>query len=304
MDNFNKYVKFVIAIVIVAYALLGVDFEDTANETSSIVENLKEELEDEKIKEKITGKLEIHFINVGQADSILITNNNEYMLIDAGDTNSEQTLFNYFEELQIDEFKHVVATHPHEDHIGSMNDVIDKYNIENFYMPDVLTTTKTFESMLDSLEEKNMTYKVPEVGDEFYLGDAKIDILFLNDDEDNLNDSSIILRLTFGESSAIFMADASTSVEEEIMDGYDNIKSDLIKIGHHGSSYISSLAFWEFINPKYAVISVGKNNIYKHPSNEILKRLEQNDIKVYRTDINGTIIFESDGEEIKLKEEN
>lgn len=302
MGNFSKYIKFIIGLIIIVYAMLSAEFKDTAKETSSLVNELKEEIKVELNKDEID-KLEVHFIDVGQADSILITTNNEYMLIDAGDSSSKKTLIDYFNKLQISGFKHVVATHPHEDHIGSMNDVIDKYNIENFYMPDVLTTTKTFENMLDSLEEKNMTYKVPEVGDGFYLGDAKIDILFLNDDEDNLNDCSIVLRLTHGESSMIFMADASTLVEEEIMDGYDNIKSDLIKIGHHGSSYSSSLEFLEFINPKYAVISVGKNNIYKHPSNEILKRLEQNDIKVYRTDVNGTIIFESDGEEIKLKEE-
>lgn len=302
MGNFSKYIKFIIGLIIIVYAMLSAEFKDTAKETSSLVNELKEEIKVELNKDEID-KLEVHFIDVGQADSILITTNNEYMLIDAGDSSSKKTLIDYFNKLQISGFKHVVATHPHEDHIGSMNDVIDKYNIENFYMPDVLTTTKTFENMLDSLEAKSMTYKVPDVGDKFYLGETIIEVLFLDDDLNNLNDCSIVLRLTHGESSMIFMADASTLVEEEIMDGYDNIKSDLIKIGHHGSSYSSSLEFLEFINPKYAVISVGKNNIYKHPSNEILKRLQQNDIKVYRTDANGTIIFESDGEEIKLKEE-
>jgi competence protein ComEC len=303
MGNFSKYIKFIIGLIIIVYAMLSAEFKDTAKETSSLVNELKEEIKVELNKDEID-KLEVHFIDVGQADSILITTNNEYMLIDAGDSSSKKTLIDYFNKLQISGFKHVVATHPHEDHIGSMDDVIGNYDIENFYMPDVLTTTKTFENMLDSLEAKSMTYKVPDVGEKFYLGETIIEVLFLDDDLNNLNDCSIVLRLTHGESSMIFMADASTLVEEEIMDGYDNIKSDLIKIGHHGSSYSSSLEFLEFINPKYAVISVGKNNIYKHPSNEILKRLEQNDIKVYRTDINGTIIFESDGEEIKLKEEN
>lgn len=302
MGHFSKYIKFIIGLIIIVYAMLSAEFKDTAKETSSLVNELKEEIKVELNKDEID-KLEVHFIDVGQADSILITTNNEYMLIDAGDSSSKKTLIDYFNKLQISGFKHVVATHPHEDHIGSMDDVIGNYDIENFYMPDVLTTTKTFENMLDSLEAKSMTYKVPDVGDKFYLGETIIEVLFLDDDLNNLNDCSIVLRLTHGESSMIFMADASTLVEEEIMDGYDNIKSDLIKIGHHGSSYSSSLEFLEFINPKYAVISVGKNNIYKHPSNEILKRLEQNDIKVYRTDVNGTIIFESDGEEIKLKEE-
>lgn len=302
MGNFSKYIKFIIGLIIIVYAMLSAEFKDTAKETSSLVNELKEEIKVELNKDEID-KLEVHFIDVGQADSILITTNNEYMLIDAGDSSSKKTLIDYFNKLQISGFKHVVATHPHEDHIGSMDDVIGNYDIENFYMPDVLTTTKAFENMLDSLEAKSMTYKVPDVGDKFYLGETIIEVLFLDDDLNNLNDCSIVLRLTHGESSMIFMADASTLVEEEIMDGYDNIKSDLIKIGHHGSSYSSSLEFLEFINPKYAVISVGKNNIYKHPSNEILKRLEQNDIKVYRTDANGTIIFESDGEEIKLKEE-
>lgn len=304
MQDFNKYIKFIVAIVIIGYALLSADYNDAAKETTSLVNDLKEELKEETKKEEITDKLEVHFIDVGQADAILIATNNEYMLIDAGDSKSEEILLSYFNNLNIESFEHVVATHPHEDHIGSMDDVINNYDIENFYMPDVLTTTKTFENMLDSLEEKSMTYKVPEIGDKFYLGDSCIEVLFLDDDEDNLNDSSIILRLTHGNISALFMADAGVLVEEEIMDGYDNLKSDLIKIGHHGSSYSSSLEFLEFINPKYAVISVGKNNIYKHPSNDILKRLEKNNIKIYRTDLDGSVIFESDGEEIELKEEN
>lgn len=304
MKDFNKYIKFIVAIVIVGYLLFKIDFNDTVNETTSLVGDLKEELETELKKEEITDKLEVHFIDVGQGDSILLKTKNEYMLIDAGDSKSKKTLFSYFEKFNIKSFEYVVATHPHEDHIGSMDDIIKNYSIDNFYMPDVLTTTKTFEDMLDSLEEKNMTYKVPDIGERFYLGDAEIKVLYLNDDEDNLNDCSIVLRLVYGDSSIIFMADAGLSVEEEMMDGYDDLKSDLIKIGHHGSSYSSSTEFIEFINPKYAVISVGKNNSYKHPSSDVLKRLEKNEITVYRTDINGTIIFESDGEEIYLKEDN
>lgn len=247
------------------------------------------------------GNLQVYFIDVGQADAIMIKGNDKYALIDAGNNNDGNLLVDYFKNLGITDFEYVFGTHPHEDHIGGMDDIIDNFNIDNFYMPNVITTTKTFEDVLDALDEKNVELNTPTIGEKFNLGNAIFEVMYVGEDDNDLNNTSIVLKLTYGDNRYLFMGDATDIVEENIINS--NIKADVIKIGHHGSKYSTTENFINKVNPKYAVISVGKDNSYGHPSNKTINLLEKNNIQIYRTDLEGTIISTSDGKIINFRTE-
>ena len=237
--------------------------------------------------------IKVSYLDVGQADSILIQVDDEAMLIDAGNNNDGANLVKYLKSKNINNFKYVVGTHAHEDHIGGLDDVILNFNIEHFYMSDAITTTKTFEDVLDALEKKQVRFETPKIDDEFDLGEAKIKVIHVSNDASNLNNTSIVLKLTYKNIRFLFTGDMESSVEKTILD--KDIQADILKVGHHGSSSSSSDKFIKAVNPSYAVISVGKNNSYKHPTKKTLDTLEKYNVKVLRTDELGTIIFTSDG---------
>ena len=242
--------------------------------------------------------LKIYYLDVGQADSILIDSNNEYMLIDGGNNNDGPLLVKYFQELGIKDIKYIVGTHPHEDHIGGIDEVINNFNINQIFIPDAITTTKTFEDLLDSIERKNLTFTVPTINNTYTLGESIIKIIYTGTDTSDLNNSSIILKLTYKKTSYLFTGDATNITEKKILN--KDIKSDVLKIGHHGSKYSSTENFIKKVNPKYAIISVGKENKYGHPNIETINLLKKYNIKTYRTDELGTILLTSDGNNIEI----
>ncbi len=246
-----------------------------------------------KLSNESLNGLKVSYLDVGQADSILIQVNDENMLIDAGNNNDGANLVKYLKSKNISNFKCVVGTHAHEDHIGGMDDVINNFNIEHFYMSDAITTTKTFEDVLDALDKKQVKFETPNIDDEFDLGEAKIKVIHVSNDASNLNNSSIVLKLTYKNIRFLFTGDMESSVEKTLLD--KDIQADILKVGHHGSSTSSSDKFIKAVNPSYAVISVGKNNSYKHPNKKTLDTLDKYNVKVLRTDELGTIIFTSDG---------
>ena len=251
--------------------------------------------------DNVNSNLIINYLDVGQADSILIENNNEYMLIDAGNNNDGELLVKYFKNKGISKFKYLIGTHPHEDHIGGLDDIIYNFDINTIYIPDAITTTKTFMDVLDAIEEKNMTYNVPKINETFTLGEALITVLYTGTDTKDLNNTSIVLRLDFSNTSYLFTGDATEKTENILLKNNLNLKADVLKIGHHGSKYSTTDEFLKKVNPKYAIISVGKDNTYKHPEDIILKKLKNNNIETHRTDLEGTIIITSDGKNIKFE---
>lgn len=245
------------------------------------------------------GPLKVYFIDVGQADSILITTNGENMLIDAGNNEDGEKLTAYLHNLGINNFKYVVGTHAHEDHIGGMDNIINNFSIENFFMPDAITTTKTFEDVLDALENKQLAFTTPEEDATFSLANAKFTVLHIDGNQKDLNDTSIVLKMVYGNTSFLFMGDATSEIEEKIIT--KNIQSDVLKVAHHGSEYSSTTAFLKKVAPKYAIIEVGVNNTYKHPKDITLKKLQNIGAKIYRTDEDGTIIATTDGTNITFE---
>lgn len=242
--------------------------------------------------------MKVHFINVGQGDSILIQVNNKNLIIDSGPKDNKNNLLNYLNKLNITSFDYVIATHPHEDHIGNMAYLINNYKISNFYAPKVLSTTTSFETMIEALVRKNLKINIIKANiDTIDLGqDTLVEVFSPNlETYENLNNYSPIIKITYKSTSFLFTGDAEKLIENEVLN--KNIKSDVLKVGHHGSSTSSSLDFIKTVSPSISVISVGKYNSYNHPNINTLETLKNTII--YRTDLNNNIIIESDGINLK-----
>ena len=293
----QRSIATIIALMVVGIAgILGIN-EDFANTVSDEGEsyNNKNEQQVEFVAQE---DLLIDFIDVGQADSILIRNQDEVMLIDAGTNEAGETIVNYLEKLGITKINYLIGTHPHEDHIGGLDQVINNFDIEQIYMPKIETTTKTFEDVLEAIENKNLTVIAPNKGDKIELGQAVGK--FMTEpilDKDNLNLSSLVLRLEFGNTSYLFMGDAEEENEKTI----NWPKTDVLKVGHHGSNTSSGESFLEQVHPQYAIIMVGKDNSYGLPKQEIIDKLNNIGSEIYRTDEDGTIQIISDGNNIEIK---
>lgn len=264
------------------------------------------EMEEQATNHKLNkGNLKVHYINVEQGDSILVQQGNENMLIDAGPNSSSKKVQEYLKQNNVKEIKYLVATHPHEDHIGGMRMVINNFKVDNVYMPKKVANTKTFKNMVEAMKKNNLKAKVPHVGDKIDLGDAKFTILWPDEEEqNNTNNYSIVLKGQYGQNTFLFTGDAEQLVEKSILDNGLDIRAEVLKLGHHGSSTSTSDTFLQKVNPKYAIASCKKINSYGHPHVEIMKKLKDKNIKVYRTDENGDIVLISDGKSIKFNVES
>lgn len=289
----NKLFNIIIFILVVCISLIYGKQEIFKNSYSYKDDNKSS------ISNNINSNLEIYFFDVGQADSVLIKSNDGTVLIDAGNRNDGENLVNYIKnDLKINDIDIVIGTHPHEDHIGGMNYIIDSFDVGKIYLPDVISNAKFFEKLLDSIESKDYKISVPKIGEEIKLNNLVFNVLSVDDNDKNINDCSIVLKLNYLDTKYLFMGDASKSVEKKLLD--KDIKADVIKIGHHGSSYSSSKKFLESVEVNIAIISVGKDNKYKHPTKSVLNTLNNLNIKYYRTDIDGTIKLVSDGKNIEI----
>lgn len=252
-----------------------------------------------------TDNLKVHYFDVRQGDCILVQVNNKNLLIDAGPKDAESQLIKNINNLNIKKIDYVIATHPHEDHIGGMGQIIKNFNIGKFYAPKVTSNTKTFEYMINQLNNKNLKINIikPGIGDDIDLGkDVKVEVFAPNNSSyENLNNYSPIIKISYKSTSFLFTGDAEKLSEKEVLNKEYDIQSDVLKIGHHGSSSSTSKEFLNKVNPKIAVISLGKDNDYGHPHKETISSLKNKGIKYFRTDEEGTVILESDGKTVTKK---
>ncbi|ACO86159.1 ComEC/Rec2 family competence protein [Clostridium botulinum] len=248
-----------------------------------------------------SNELKVHYIDVGQGDSILVQTKDKNILIDAGTRKSSDSLISYLKQQHIKKLDYVIATHPHEDHIGGMPKVIEEFEISNFYAPKKTANTKIFKDMILQLKKKNLKINVAKKGISLDLSNnSSLDFLApVKDNYENTNDSSAVVKLTHGNTKFLFTGDAEKTSEKDILNSNEDLSSNVLKIGHHGSHSSSSKEFLDKIDPKIAIISCGKNNDYGHPHKETMKELNKRNIEVYRTDIDGNIVLTSDGENIK-----
>lgn len=241
-------------------------------------------------------ELKVHFIDVGQGDCILVQQSESNMLIDGGTNKSEKVIESYLESQNIKKLDYVIGTHAHEDHIGSLDYIIENFDIGEVYFPRQITTTRCFEKFLDACSNKNLPINAPKVGKEFKLGKADCTILSpAKENYDDINDSSIVLKVKFKDTSFLFTGDAGKEAEEEMILSNLDLKADVLKIGHHGSKTSTTNEFLEKVNPEYAVISVGKNNEYGLPNEITMNKLKEKEIIVYRTDESESIVACSNG---------
>lgn len=243
---------------------------------------------------------EVHYLDVGQGDCSLVLCDGHAMLIDGGEASESSKVYAYLQQHGVSHLDYMVASHAHSDHIGGLSGALNYATVDTAFCPVTDYDSKTFNSMIKYLDKQGIDITVPSAGDEFMLGSAHVQILSPQKSYDEPNDTSIVLKVTYGETSFLFTGDAERTAEADILDAGYNLSSTVLKVGHHGSDTSTSYPFLKEIMPKYAVIQVGKDNSYGHPTEDILSRLRDADVKVYRNDLQGDIICSSDGEDVSF----
>jgi competence protein ComEC len=287
--NNKVYLSAILTAVIALFAIGYNNLEiDTDNNNQAIV---------------VDGNFEVHYIDVGQADAELVLCDGESMLIDGGNAADSNLIVSYLRDLNIDHLNYIVCTHAHEDHVGGLSGALNECTVDNVLCSTDNHDTKVFKNFKKYTEAQGKEIEIPETGDTFELGESYVEILGPQREYDELNNNSIVMKVTYGETSFLFTGDAEREAEQDIIDaGYD-LSADVLKVGHHGSNSSTSYVFLREIMPKYAVISCGKDNSYGHPHEEPLSRLRDAGVTVYRTDESGHIVAVSDGKNISFQTE-
>lgn len=244
----------------------------------------------------------IHFINVGQGDSALIKFEDANILIDAGESDKGTDVVRYLNENNVEKLDMVIATHPHADHIGGMRVVLENIEVEKLILPrvpdELVPTTKAYENMLKTAKKNNVKVSFIDSMQDYRFGDLLVKNIPANGEYDDLNDYSIVTKLTFNGTSALFTGDITKTAESYLLDQGINVKADLLKVAHHGSKGSTGQDFVDAVTPTDAVISVGFDNDYGHPNKDVVnKRLK--DADVYMTDTDGSVVFEYQDGELK-----
>lgn len=270
------------------------DAEDEGSEETDTPENDKQTAN---VTTTTAGDMEVHFIDVGQGDSTLVECDGEYMLIDAGQNDQGLVLWDYLQDQGATHLKYAIGTHPDADHIGGMDVILYRCDVDAVIMPDVDHDTKTYDDVIQTMKSKSLERTDPVVGDVYTLGSATFTIVAPNKDygSDDMNDWSVGILLQNGNDRFLLIGDAETEAEDDIVANGIDISADVYKVAHHGSNTGTTDSLLSVVHPTYAVISCGKDNSYGHPHGSVLNKLKNAGVQVFRTDEQGTIIAYSSG---------
>lgn len=253
------------------------------------------------------GELRVTFLDVGNADCILIQSGGQTALIDAGKHSTANDVLEKLRIAGVERLDYVIATHADADHIGGMATLIREMEVGTFLIPPVgesdATKTQVYQSMLSALEERGVPPADAEYGFTCYLGTAELKIISGRITTAEGNEGSAVCRLSFGEHTFLLMGDAGKAVERELILDRVDIRADVIKVGHHGSDTSTDVQFIHLSSPSYAVITCGVDNSLGHPHETTLKTLEEYGVTVYRSDHHGDIVFTSDGTTLSVNTE-
>ncbi len=246
------------------------------------------------------GTLAVHFIDVGQADSILVLCEGKAMLIDGGNAEDSNLIYTYLKKQGVTHLDYVVCTHAHEDHVGGLSGALTYATVSNVLSPVKEYNSKAFSNFMAKARERGAEPRIPEAGEVLSLGSARVTVVGPLKQYDDPNNTSIVLRLVYGETSFLFTGDMETAAETDLLESGAELRSTVLKLGHHGSSTSTSYRFLRAVAPTYGVIQVGTGNSYGHPNEEVLSRLRDAEVTLYRTDLQGDVICIGDGKTVSF----
>lgn len=299
-----------IIIILIIASILGINVSDffpsdseQGQTSTSILEWLSEDTQTSN-QEMVEGALIVHMIDVGQGDSFLLVQDGRIALVDCGTASAGKDIVKYLQDLGISNIDYVFGTHPHDDHMGGMYEVITNFDIGKVIIPEinnVEVTSNWYLKLMKELKDGGYQVEHPEVGTTYDLEGASLKVIGpIQEPTSNKNNYSIVLKVSFGEMDMIMTGDAEKTVEKDILEAGEDIEAEILKLGHHGSDTSTSEEFLDAINPDYALISAEVGNKYKHPIISVMEELKERDILVYRTDESGTVIVTITAEDISF----
>ena len=277
-------------IVLVLASYFGIDLtgEKTTAPTTPTYHEVQQPVQD------VEGQLVVHMIDVGQADCFLLVQDSKTALVDCGTRSTGKDAVAYLQELGVTNLDYVIGTHPHDDHMGGMYDVITSFEIGTVIIPDSRNgdiTANWYMKLMNELQTGGYDIHYAEEGNNFNLNDATMQVLAAETDVSNTNNYSIVLKVSFGQMDMIMTGDAETEIEEKILESGVDIDAEILKLGHHGSDTSSSDAFLDAVSPEYGLISSKVGNKYEHPIKSTMEKLKARNVEVYRTDECGSVVM-------------
>lgn len=303
----NKYSKILSLLLMVSF--LSVGCSDTTQNSTNSTNQIQNELSVDNQSDTVintnedikSGNSKVHFIDTGNSDSILVENNGEFMLIDGGDTDDDSTVHNYLEKVGVKTIKYLVSTHPHADHLGAFDTVVNNYDIENVFVGYGSSNTKVYQSFINSVNAKGYKTTTPKENTAYKLGDGIVKFYNTKGEKSSdLNNDSIITLYSNGEDDFLFTGDAETDVELKYANLIGDI--DVLKASHHGSKTGCSEELLDILKPESVLLLTGENS-YGHPHKEVVDLLAKENLEVYRSDESGDIVATSTGNGIEFNTE-
>ena len=307
----TKFLSLILILIMVFYLVAYNDYEsvsdnilskeDFSSFATTITSESKESSSSTISDIDNDSKFEVHYIDVGQADAALVFSDNETMLIDGGNPGDSSLIATYLKKHNIETLDYIICSHAHDDHVGGLPGALSVVNVKKVFAPTTESSIKAYQSFKTKVSAQGLTVENPSPGDSFQFGNSSV--LFLGPVHENVSDpnnTSVVLKITYGNTSFLFTGDAERDEEQSILSQKYDLSATVLKIGHHGSNDSTTYPFLREIMPEYAIISVGENS-YGHPAEDLLSRLRDANVKVYRTDVQGDIIATSNGKDVTIK---